>query len=198
MNPATNFQQPGMGGMQNTQPRIGGMLGAMGRHPWQTAAFGGLGTAALGGLFGTHGGRNFMSNMFMGTPGNVKQYPTQTPQGMQLLNQLMGQGMQNTDFNGIQDMYMKKFYEEIIPQLSDQWSSQGDERGSSAFQSSLGRAGGDLASRLAAMRSQYGLQQSQLGLQPQFENAYHPGQPGLMGTLGQLLPVASKIGMGAL
>ena len=132
-------------------------------------------------------------NFLVGNRAKTTNVPTQTPQGMELLNQLMSQGMQNTDFNGIENMYMKKFYEDVIPGLADQWSSVGDERNSSAFQSALGRSGGDLMSKLAGLRSQYGLQQSKLGLTPQFQTMY---QPATQGFLQQIAGPIAQMGLG--
>jgi hypothetical protein len=58
--------------------------------------------------------------------------------------------------------------------------AHGQNQNSSAMQSALGGAGADLGAQLASLRSQYGLQQSQLGMQPQFENVYQPGQEGML------------------
>ena len=185
---------------QQPQQKIGGLLGSMGRHPWKTAAFSGLGGAAIGGLFGTHGGRNWLSELWSGKPGQPQQLPTQTPQGMQLLNQLMSQGMQNTDFGGIENLYKKQFNEETIPGLAERFSSMGQmgaQRGSE-FQGALGKAGSDLGAQLAALRSQYGLKQSALGLTPQFENIYEGSTGGLNSTLGKMLPLLAAMGLGGI
>jgi hypothetical protein len=51
------------------------------------------------------------------------------------------------------------------------------------MQGALGGAGADLGARLAALRSQYGLQQAELGQKQQFENYYQPGQEGLLSQI---------------
>lgn len=132
-------------------------------------------------------------DFLVGSKERMQQVPTQSPQGMALLNQLMSQGMQNTDFNAIENMYKNQFYGDILPGIADQWSSVGDERNSSGFQSALGRSGSDLMSRLAAMRSQYGLQQSQLGLTPQFETMFRPATQGF---LQQMAGPVAQMGLG--
>ena len=70
--------------------------------------------------------------------------------------------------------------------------------GSPAFASQLGQAGAGLEQGLAALQSQYGLQnQSQLmqllglGLSPQYENYAVPQEQGL---LQQILPALGRVG----
>src|SRR6267142_2202947 len=116
-------------------------------------------------------------NFFLGTPGQIKTTPTVTPQASNALQQLLSQGMQNTNFQGIEDLARKNFQQKTIPSLAERFTAlSGDTRGSSAFQGALGQAGSDLESQLAALRGQYGLQQLSLGLTPQFENMYQQGQ----------------------
>ena len=190
--------------MPTQQPKIGGLLGAMGRHPWAS----GLGGAAIGGLFGTHGGRNWLSELWNGKPGHGIQMPTQGPQGIALLQHLMSQGMQNTDFGGIENMELKRFQEQTIPGLAERFSSMGSmgAQRSSEYAGQLGNGGqvggalggaaADLGVKLAALRSQYGLKQSALGLTPQFENMYEGSTGGLNSTLGRILPMLAAMGLG--
>ena len=72
-----------------------------------------------------------------------------------------------------------------VPGLAERFTSIGGGQRSSAFQGALGSANAELESALAALGSQYGLQQQNsllqmlgLGLQPSFENIYMPRSPG--------------------
>jgi len=135
-------------------------------------------------------------NFFLGTPGQIKTTPTVTPQASNALQQLLSQGMQNTNFQGIEDLARKNFQQKTIPSLAERFTAlSGDTRGSSAFQGALGQAGSDLESQLAALRGQYGLQQLSLGLTPQFENMYQQGQGGAGAPLAQ--GIGSGIGYAA-
>lgn len=143
--------------------------------------------AKLGRMAAPKGSR--LNQYLMGNKEEFKQIPTQTPQGMDVLSQLLQQGKQNTDFGGIENMYMKKFKEDVLPSIADRYASVGDERASSSFKGAQEGAGSDLMAQLAALRGQYGLQQTKLGLTPQF-GTYH--QPASYGLLGQMLPVAAR------
>jgi len=189
------LQQSQTGAATQQPAKIGGLLGSMGRHPWATAGLSGLGGAAIGGLFGTHGGRNWLSELWNGKPGHGIQMPTQGLQGIALLQHLMSQGQQNTDFGGIENMYKKQFNEETIPGLAERFSSMGAQRGSE-FRGALGQAGSNLEAQLAGLRSQYGLKQAALGLTPQFENMYEGSTGGLNSTLGRILPMLAAMGLG--
>jgi hypothetical protein len=129
---------------------------------------------------------------FMGTPGRNEQVSTMTPQQAALTNQMAQQGMQNTDFNGIENLETKRFNEQTIPSIMSRFMAHGQNQNSSAMQAALGGAGADLGAQLAALRSQYGLQQAQLGQIPQFENVYHQGNEGF---LSQIAGPLANLGM---
>lgn len=120
---------------------------------------------------------------FMGRPGRNEQVSTMTPQQSALTNQMAQQGMQNTDFNGIENLETKRFNEQTIPSIMSRFMAHGQNQNSSAMQSALGGASSDLGARLASLRSQYGLQQAQLGQRPQFENVYHQGNEGFLSQI---------------
>lgn len=169
-------------------------LSFMERHPYQSAAMMGAGPALMG-LGALSGGG--MGNFMFGRKPRTEQMPLYTPQGQESLNWLMSQGRQNADFGGIEDRYKKQFNEETIPGLAERFSAMGGGQRSSAFQGALGRAGSDLNSQLAALRSQYGMQQLGMGLRPQFENVMHPAQPGFLQNVGSsimsMLPMLAGI-----
>ena len=137
-------------------------------------------------------------SFLFGNPGRMQQTPLYTPQQTSTMNQLMGTAMQGLgnnqfDFAPIEAQARKGFSQQTIPSLAERFTSMGSGGGqrSSAFQGALGGAGADFESNLAALRSQYGLQQqgnmmNMLGmsLRPQFENNYFPSSGGLFGGMG--------------
>lgn len=156
-------------------------------------------------LYGTQFGQQPKSSFWTGSKGGTSLFPTQTPQQNQLANQaiqsamgLLGQGNQ-PDYSGFEPFAQQAktdFYEDIIPSLAERFTAMGGgAQNSSAFQGQLGKYGSDLAQGLAALRSQYGMQQQGLqnqrlgtllsgGMQPQFQSAYMPPQPGFLQNLG--------------
>lgn len=119
--------------------------------------------------------------------GNKESYPKiqrYTPEAQALINQNIQQGMQNTDFNAIENLAQKRFNEQGIPSIMSRFLSHGQNQNSSAMQAALGGARADLDAQLAAQRAQYGLQQSKLGLTPQFDVGHQAESYGLLGKLG--------------
>ncbi|HTJ49059.1 MAG TPA: hypothetical protein VL443_06350 [Cyclobacteriaceae bacterium] len=151
----------------------------------------GIGTAVgagIGGLAGLFGGG------FTGRKGGFKQTPNKfSPQQQSVLNLLLQQGQQGLQnplagFGDVENYAKQQFQSNIVPGIAERFTAMGgsDTRGSSDFAGSLGSAGAGLASELAALRQQYGtqnqqnaLQLLQLGLEPQFENYYESGDPGI-------------------
>lgn len=145
-----------------------------------------------------------MSFLF-GSKGKMNQYATMDPQQLAASNQFLNQAQQ-----GLQDPYAgfapieqhaRSQFNQSMPSLAERFTSMGQgARRSSGFASAIGRAGAGLEESLAAMRSQYGMQNrgqmmqlGQMGMQPRFENMY---QPGTQGLFQQLAPLLAKIGMG--
>jgi len=145
------------------------------------------------------------SSFWTGSKAGTQLFPTQTPQQNQLANQSIqsalgllqgGGGPDYSGFEPIANQAKSQFYEDIIPSLAERFTSLGGgAQNSSAFQGALGKQGAALAEGLAALRSQYGLQQQGLtnqrlgtllsgGMQPQFQSAYMPAQPGFLQNLG--------------
>ena len=92
---------------------------------------------------------------------------------------LLQQGSQNADFGNIENLYKNQFQSQILPSIAERFTAMGaGGPSSSAFAGAVGQAGSGLASQLAALRSQYGMQQLQTGLRPQFESIYQQRQPG--------------------
>lgn len=150
-----------------------------------------------------------VGQFFLGTPGRIEQVQKFSPQQQQTLNQLLSMGMQNYQnpyegFQPIANQAMQQFQQQIVPGLAERFTSLGGDTRltSPAFASSVGQAGAELSTNLAALQSQYGMQnRSQAfdllrqGLTPQFENFALQGQggalSGLLPVLGKLLPFAA-------
>lgn len=159
-----------------------------------------------------------LQNNIFGTQGQTQQVPRYTPQQSNVLNQNilpsiapMLQQLQQKRGQGFEPYAQQartQFNTQTIPSLAERFTALGGQR-SSAFQGALGAAGAGLNENLAALGSQYDSnQQGQeqqllmallgLGLQPQFENAYQPGTPGLINNLfggGGLSALLSLIGL---
>lgn len=108
-----------------------------------------------------------------------------TPEQKNSLNQFLSQGMANADFGPIEQRARSQFSSQTVPSLAERFTAMGQgARNSSGFMGELGLAASDLESQLAGLRSQYGLNQLQMGLTPQFENYVEAGGPGTMQALG--------------
>ncbi len=132
-----------------------------------------------------------------------------SPQQLGLQSQagnLAMQGLQNPyeGFEPIEQRARNQFQTSTIPSLAERFTAMGSgDNRSSAFQGAIGQAGAGLESNLAALRSQYGLQnrglsQQLLGqaLQPNFDTVFQQQQPGFLeSTLGGLSGPLSQYGL---
>ncbi len=154
-----------------------------------------------------------IGNFFTGTPGKFKQKSLlskeQEPLQQQLINAGMQQGAggafgESADYyrnllgNNPEDLQafaapeMRRFNEEIIPGISEQFAGMGaGGLSSSGFRNAAVNAGTDLSERLAAIRANLRAQGAaglanigQLGLNPRKENIYMQGQPGFLQSAG--------------
>lgn len=90
-------------------------------------------------------------------------------------------------FNKLSAPEMRRYYEDIVPGLAEQFAGMGSGGlSSSGFRNAALQSGTDLSERLGAIRAglrgqgAQGLtQMGQMGLQPYHENVYMPGSPGL-------------------
>jgi hypothetical protein len=141
-----------------------------------------------------------VKDFFLGKPEQYRQVPTQTPQGMEALQQLLSGGMQGLQnpqagFAPIEQQAVENFNTRTIPGIAERFSSLGSgSQRSSAFQGANTSASQGLERQLAAMKAQYGLEnrqgllkQLQLGLSPQFQTEHNPAQPGFLQNLGTSL-----------
>lgn len=161
------------------------------------------------------------SNFWFGSPERFEQRSNLRPEQEPLVQQLLAaiQGREGGGaFGDVADYYrdllsndpsafeafaapeMRRFKEDIIPGLSEQFAGLGaGSTSSSGFQQSLGRAGADLSERLANIRAglrQQGAQGLQnlagQGLNQFSENIYRPATEGFLqnvaGAAAQAIP----------
>lgn len=169
-------------------------------------------------------------SFFGGRKAKMKQVPTKTPQQMDFLSQMLqslmggtgGQGQEAAlqhlmgllsgspeSFQAIEAPARRGFEQQTIPGILERFSGGGAGR-SSGLQQTLGAAGQELETGLAAQRGQMQqdavkqllanfLGQSQLGLGTQtFENVMQPGRGGfLQSLLGGMSGGFGQFGQGA-
>ena len=140
-----------------------------------------------------------VKHALFGQKGHQKNLNMFTPEQQTALQSLLTQGMGNMNFDATEDRARNQFQTQTIPSIAERFTSMGDGgQRSSAFGSQLGGASADLESRLAALRSQFGMNQAQMGLQRQFEPMYMQRQPGMLeqggSQLMSLLPLLMMMG----
>ncbi len=154
-------------------------------------------------------------NFFTGTPGKWSQQGLLAPGQQPLQNQLQNTANgafnkagnyyssllenDNDTYNSLQQPELRRFREQTIPDLSEQFAGMGSGGlSSSGFRNASVSAGADLSERLGALRAQLRQQGAQglvdLGsraLQPTVENVYTQGQPGFLDTVANLAGTAA-------
>lgn len=156
-----------------------------------------------------------IGDFFLGTPEKREQVSSLTPSQMKLQNQLeksaMGRGAggaygtsadyyrnllsdENADLEAFSAPELRKFREQIIPDLAEQFAGMGSGGlSSSGFQNAAVGAGTDLAERLGAIRASL-RQSGAQGLTNIGQQALNPytqwqtTQPGSEGFLSQVAP----------
>jgi len=169
------------------------------------SALGGLG---VGGMAGTQKG-GIMDWLFGHSP-EMQQASRFTPEQQGYQNQLLG-GLQQPTSSGMDWLqqllsndpsafadfeapYQQQFQQETLPSIAERFAGMGSggAQSSSGFQQTLGRAGKELSTSLAALRlglKGQAIQQlqgfGQQAQQPSFENVYDPGSYGIVGGFAQ-------------
>jgi hypothetical protein len=186
---------------------------------------GGLGGAGINALSGRNGSGSGSTPQQFGKPGGLQVYnlggsnqarllqaPTQTPQGMQALQMLLGQGMQgikgmpNPQFGPIREAYEQNFRQNALPSIAERFAALGGEGAgsSSGFRATMQGAEQNLHQQLAGMEQGFNqqnmsqlMQMLGLGLTPQHENMYQPREKswweGLFGSLGKGIGAAGTM-----
>lgn len=149
-----------------------------------------LGLAGAGGMAGSLFGGAGM----LGTKDRVEKHNTMSDQQINAANSQLSQGMQNTNWDDIQKNEINRFNTETIPGISELFTGMGGSgQRSSGFQHALMQGAAGLGSNLASQRSQFGMNQLNMGMRPQFENMHRPGQAGGLesglSSIAQLLPL---------
>lgn len=154
---------------------------------------------------------NSLQTGFLGAPGEFQQQSRFTGQQSDLLNQQILpsiapmlqqlQQRQGQGFGPIAEQATKQFRTQSIPSLAQRFGSMGSSRGGSDYLHALSSAESGLQGNLAALGSQYDLQNNSqmqslllsllgLGTQPQFESLYLPGS---QGVIHQILPALASL-----
>lgn len=135
-----------------------------------------------------------LRNFFIGSRPEYEMLKNYAPEQENALLQMLMMGLHNQQnpyegWEPIEKDIWNSFFSDIVPRLQTQFSASGNNSISSpVFQGITGQAAGDMSSRLAALRSQYGMQNKQFGfnqantgLSPLYGNAqYRPGTQGLL------------------
>ena len=161
-----------------------------------------------------------ISDFFSGSPAQYEQVSNLTPSQMRQQRQLERAGRRrgaggafgdsadfyrdilSNDPNALQELYapeMRKFNEQIIPDLAEQFAGMGSGGlSSSGFRNAAVGAGTDLSERLAAMRQQlrFNAAQGLSGIGAQGLQPYSQYQQTSPATEGFLSNVAPAIGTG--
>jgi hypothetical protein len=123
-----------------------------------------------------------LSEFFTGTPESYDIFNKFNPQQMNAIQQLLSSGQQNMQnpyegFEPLQQETMNRFYQDILPGIKEQFAGQrGGALSSPDFGSQLSSGASGLSALLNAQKARYGqqnkqfgLQQIQQGLTPQFD-----------------------------
>ncbi len=127
-------------------------------------------------------------NFFTGTPAYTQQFARYNPQQLGAQQNLLFQGLQNSNPDILAKKAQENFYKKTVPSLAERFTSMGGgAQNSSAFQNSLGEAGVGLEGELAGLRSNIGLQQLMHGLTQGYDTVGTEAQGGLLGGIGNAL-----------
>ncbi len=186
-----------------------GALAGASLGPWGAAIGAGIGglkgfltgnkKPSIQQMQGSAGGNGMAGGSFFGgTQNRYERVPKYNEQQNDVLNQILQMGiggLQNPQagFEPIANKARSQFAQQTVPGLAERFTQMGQSSTMSPqFASQLGSAGAGLEEALAALSSQYGLQnQSQLlqmlglGLNPRDEINYFEGEPGFGQMLGQ-------------
>lgn len=141
-------------------------------------------------------------NAWTGYSPAMMQYSPYAQNQRQMMNQAGQMGLQGLlggqmpggmSFEPIKQAYEQNYRQNVIPSMAERFASLGGEgaAGSSGFKASMIGAENQLQTQLAGMQSQYQqqmlpmlMQLLGIGLQPQEEQEFLPGQSGILENFG--------------
>ncbi len=151
---------------------------------------------------------NGLKNFAVGSPAQFSYSSPYTEDQRSALMSLLQSGQYNQQnpyegFDVLQNQLMRDFRENLVPQLSEQFTGMtGGAPSSGVFSQQLNKGVEGLAQRLmqhkinyGQQNRQFGLQQANVGLTPQFQNSYVPAQAGALQSLLGAVPQITQAGL---
>lgn len=139
---------------------------------------------------------NQPSSFWSGSQGTFGQAPRFTPDQQNIMQQLMKMGFEGFNPQAMEASARKNFMEQTVPGIANQFTNQsGGALSSPSLMSQLGQGGANLEADIQRQQMEYMLPLLQLGLQPNFDTFFAPGQPGAGHGISQ--GIGSGIAAGA-
>lgn len=153
-------------------------------------------------------------NFFLGSPEEMRYYSPYDSQQQGAFQQLLQMGLQNQQdpyagFEPLQQSILDYYNQQVLPSITEQFTAgTGGALSSPGFGSQVAQSARGLAEQFLQHKMnygdrnrQFGLQQAQMGLTPQYEASYLPRTPGALEDFWnantnvgkQLLPAAAKV-----
>jgi hypothetical protein len=139
---------------------------------------------------------NQPSSFWSGSQGTFGQMPRFTPDQQNIMNKLMSIGFEGFNPKAMEESARKNFMNQTVPGIANQFTAAGGGALSSpSLMAQLGQGGANLESDIQRQQMEYMLPLLQLGLQPNFDTFFAPGQPGAGHGISQ--GIGSGIAAGA-
>lgn len=122
-------------------------------------------------------------DFLLGSEGKFRQSLSQfSPEQQNILQNLLQQGSQGLGTEAIEEQARRNYRQNTIPLLSERFAQSGGI-GSSGYQNAIQGVGTELETNLAALRQGNAMNLLNLGLTPQGQTYFEPGQQGILGDL---------------
>ena len=148
-----------------------------------------------------------ISELFQSKPSQIQGVSPYDPAQLDAMKRLRQTGFDilanpSQGFEPIAQQARTQFQQKTVPMLAERFLGSGQNLASSGLTQQLSQGGAGLEEALAALQTQYGMQNRAqglsalgMGLSPQFQFFQTPEQQGLVGSL---LPMALQAGLGYL